>query len=142
MGPFLPNTLETERLPDVLREPILAAMLTLTAASQAGAHSEGHVSIDSDEAFVSAVSAADHLTRVPVERDWSPLAESWSQLSTSNAKIMAIVDGDYVVAVTNPQDGRIFYILVAYNGAIVDANFTGTFPFVWDAQNPDTWTTD
>ncbi|WP_281248651.1 DUF6488 family protein [Thalassovita taeanensis] len=116
--------------------------MALAAASQVIAHSEGHGSIEPAVALENAINAADHLTRVSVDRDWSPLAKSWSQLSTSSAKILAVVDGDYVVAVTNPDDGRILYILVAFNGAIVDANFTGTFPYVYDAQNPDTWTTD
>ena len=125
----------------MLRILTLATCLALSTASLARAHSEGHGSIEPAEALVSAVNAADTLTRTNVDRDWSPLDPSFARLTTQSARILAIVDGDYVVAVTNPE-GRIFYILIAYNGTVIDANFTGTFPYVYDAQDPSTWTTD
>ncbi|MGG7568202.1 DUF6488 family protein [Rhodovulum sp. DZ06] len=65
-----------------------------------------------------------------MNRDWSPLDQGWVELKAEEAKILAVVDGDDVIAVTNPQDGRVFYMLIAGDGGIVDANFTGVFPDV------------
>lgn len=125
----------------MLRILTFATCLALSTVSLARAHSEGHGSIEPAEALVSAVNAADYLTRTKVDRDWSPLDASFAQLTTQSARVLAIVDGDYVVRVNNAE-GRTFYILVAYNGTVIDANFTGTFPYVYDAQDPSTWTTD
>ncbi len=33
-------------------------------------------------------------------------------------------------------------ILVAYNETVIDTNFTGALPYVYDTQYPSTWTTD
>ncbi|MBY6159410.1 hypothetical protein KUV73_00950 [Mameliella alba] len=103
-------------------------------AHQASAHSDGHGTIEPDAALVSAVEATHYLAVNEIDRTWSPLSESWKYLPKSSAEILALVDGDYVIAVTNPKTSEVFYILIAGNGAIVDANFTGTFPFVWDLQ--------
>jgi hypothetical protein len=126
----------------MFRQIALASALALVTATQAPAHSEGHGSIDPTQVLAAAVNATDYLTRETIDRDWSPLPASWAELPTSSARILAIVDGDYVVAITNPEDGQIFYILFSNSGSIIEANFTGTFPYVYDAQDPSTWTTD
>lgn len=125
----------------MLRILILAACFAFSTASVSRAHSEGHGSIEPTEALVSAVNAAGYLTRTELDHHWSPLDASFVQLPIQNAKILAIVDGDYMVAVTKAEE-RAFYTLVAYNGTVIDANFTGPLKYVYDAQDPSTWTTD
>lgn len=118
----------------MLRQAILALALCLNV-SQASAHSEGHGTITPDVALEIAIDAAGFFAANQVDRDWSPLPQSWSGLPKSAARILAEVDGDYVIEIDNAEEGRKFYLLVAGNGGIVDANFSGTFPYVWDLQS-------
>lgn len=103
-------------------------------AGQVNAHSQGHRTIEPDETIAAAIDAADYFSINKIDRDWSPLPQSWAGLPLSAAKILARVDGDYIVSVTNTDEGRIFYMLVAGDGGIIDANFTGTFPYVGDLK--------
>ena len=115
----------------MLKSLALAAALSLAAVS-ASAHSSGHGAISPDQALVAAVTGADYLTRTKVDRDWSLLDQSWVELKPEQAKILAVVDGDFVITVTNPQNGKVFYMLIGSDGGVLDANFTGVFPYVWD----------
>ncbi|MBN9676340.1 DUF6488 family protein [Salipiger bermudensis] len=117
----------------MLKQIGLTLGLTLLV-SQASAHSEGHGTIEPDEALIAAVNAAGFFSIHEVERDWSPLSQSWAGLPKSAATILAEVDGYFVVSVANDQEERTLYVLVAGDGGIIDANFTGTFPYVWDLQ--------
>ncbi|WP_370049163.1 MULTISPECIES: DUF6488 family protein [Salipiger] len=96
--------------------------------SQASAHSEGHGTIGPDEAPIAAVNAAGSFSIHEVERDWSPLSQSWAGLPKSAATILAKVDGYFVVSVANDEAERTRELLLAGGGASIDANFTGTFP--------------
>ena len=120
----------------MLKSLAFAAALALAAFS-ASAHGPGHDAIDPEQALIAAVTGAGYLTRNKVNRDWSPLDQSWVELKASAAKVLATVDGDFMIAVTNPQNGRVFYMLIGSDGGVLDANLTGVFPYVWDI-NADT----
>lgn len=115
-----------------------AALLIFTAVSGQGwAHSEGHGIIDAKIARVTAVGAAGYFTVEDVGKPWGLLPTSWRGLSISQAELIAEVDGDFVVGVTNPETDELLYILVGSEGSVLDANFTGSFPYVWDKQSGD-----
>lgn len=117
----------------MLKKLTLALGIAVLAGS-VNAHSQGHRTIEPDQAIAAAIDAAGYFSINKIDRDWSPLPQIWAGLPISAAKILARVDGDYIVSVTNTDEGRIFYMLVAGDGGIIDANFTGTFPYVWDLK--------
>lgn len=118
----------------MLKQTCLAVSLLVAAPQAAFAHSSGHGSIKPEEALLSAVDAVGYLAARKVDREWSPLPQSWAGLGSSSAKLLAVLDGDYVISVTNDEEGRVFYLLIGNNGALLDANYTGTFPYVWDLE--------
>lgn len=117
----------------MIRSIGFAAALTLTAF-QAQAHSEGHGSIEPEDAMRMASSAVAYFTTHDVGKEWGMLPASWGTISTTQTEVLAQVDGYFVVSVHNGEEQQTLYVLVAPDGGVVDANFTGTFPYVWDLQ--------
>lgn len=120
----------------MLRMLLVAVALAFGTIS-AFAHPQGHGTLSEEDARVLASNSAAYLVNNKVNKDWSPLPQSWSLVPVSQTKIIAKVDSYYVVSVHNTEENQTLYLLIGTNGDVVDANFTGEFPFVYDVNNPD-----
>ena len=120
----------------MLRKILLAAVFTLKISS-AFAHSFGHDRLANDEIRSIATLLATYLVTNDVGQEWGLLPKSWSDLPQSQTEIIAEVDGYFVVAVRNEMEGETLYVLIAENGEVLDVNFTGTFPYVYDHRAPN-----
>ena len=115
----------------MLRCFALTAFLAV-ASPAAQAHMSGHGTLDEDQILVVASNAAAWLSKNEVEKDWSPLPASWAEIPTSQVKIIARVDGDFVVSLRNDAERTVLYLLIAGDGGVMDANFTGAFPYIYE----------
>ncbi|WP_346911250.1 DUF6488 family protein [uncultured Roseibium sp.] len=118
----------------------LVAALFLGTAS-AYAHSGGHGFLTEEDARITASNAAGYFVTHDVGKQWGMLPQSWSVIPFDQTKILAVVDGDFVIAVMNLEEKKTLYVLVAGSGDVLDANFEGIFPFVYDAKKEGTLVT-
>ncbi|EAV40120.1 hypothetical protein SIAM614_28776 [Stappia aggregata IAM 12614] len=116
---------------------LLIAVALVFGTISALAHPQGHGTLSEEDARILAANSAAYLVNNKVDKEWSPLTQSWSLIPVSQTKIIAKVDSYYVVSVHNPEEDETLYLLIGTNGDVVDANFSGEFPFVYDLNNPD-----
>ncbi|MEP2706304.1 MAG: DUF6488 family protein [Roseibium sp.] len=98
------------------------------------AHPNGHGQLTEDDIRAQAVWAAAYLVTNDVGKEWGILPESWSVIPLWYTEILAKVDSDYVVAVENMKETKILYVLISSNGEVLDVNFSGNFPYVYDVN--------
>ncbi|CTQ53692.1 hypothetical protein LP7551_02217 [Roseibium album] len=114
----------------------ISALLILLI-SPANAHPSGHGQLEEDEIRERAIWAASYLVTNDVGKEWGLLPKSWSAIPLWQARILANVDSDYVIAVENLMEKKILYFLISSNGSVMDVNFTGNFPYVYDVNDPE-----
>lgn len=115
-----------------MQKYLLAIGLFLATTVSATAHPFGHSSIEEQEARFIATSAAAYLTQRDVGLEGGLLPESWNDMRAENTEVRARVDGDWVISISNSEDARTLFMVIDAMGRVVDMNFTGVFPYIWD----------
>ena len=103
----------------------LLLLLTSSLSFSHSDHSDGP--INENKAFVIAKSVTHQFTQNDPGLGFGLLSESWRQLESSDYKMYKKGAGYYIVSVTNNLEKRSLYVLMAENGEVYDANFTGEF---------------
>ena len=119
----------------MLRTTVLAIALSMWGLS-GSTHPEGHQILDDSIIREIATDVAADLVNSDAGREWGLLTQSWSLIPFEQTKIVANVDSYFVVAVDNLEEGEVLYVLIENDGSVLDVNFTGTFPYVYDVQEP------
>lgn len=125
----------------MLKTVVLAIAFAAWGLS-ASAHSQGHGTLDENAIRIAATKVAAFLVNNDVGKEWGLLTQSWGLIPVEQTKILAKVDSYFVVAVENLEENETLYILIEDSGEVLDVNFTGTFPYVYDVQEPGTTSSD
>jgi hypothetical protein len=122
----------------MLRATILAlATACVMFGTSASAHVSGHGRPDPVEVCATAAQTAAYLVTNDVGKEWGTLPPSWADIPPTQIEILAEVDGYFVTAVRNREEEKTLYVLVVGAGEALDANFTGTFAYVYDGEDAD-----
>lgn len=111
----------------------LAAACAMFGAS-ASAHVAGHARPDAGAVCATASEAAAYFVTHDVGKEWSSLLPSWAEILPAEIEILAEVDGYFVTAVRNREEEKTLHLLIAQADEVLDANFTGTFAYVYDGS--------
>jgi hypothetical protein len=86
-----------------------------------------HKSINTDEAKGIAQETIVKLTEQDAGLPFGKLPKSWAEVKESEIVVVQQVKGFYLVNVLNKQLNKTLTLLIAGNGEVYDANFSGKF---------------
>ena len=103
--------------------------LTLLAISQNSLAHGGpsHGQITESQAITVADSVAKQLAVKDAGLDIGKLSSRWASIPKENIATHKVGEGYYIISVENKAEKKTLYVLMASDGKVYDANFTGSF---------------
>lgn len=102
-------------------------LIMLFLATSAQAHQGGHGAITVESAKAAAKAITVQFVKHDPDLGFGKLPSSWAELTDENILIHEQGKDYYIVALKNSVENKTFYVLMAVDGEVYDANFTGKF---------------